>query len=306
MNKIENKTENEIDLNKLVKLLWSEKLLISSITSVFAIFAIIYALLLPNYFTSQSILYPVVDEAGESSALSSMASKYGGLAAASGISLPQNGGVNKTAVMIATINSREFLAHLLEFDGIRQNLFATKSYNPSTKIIEYDENIFDAETENWIDGMPSTLEVYKMYGKAISLKEDKISGLITISITHMSPVFAKDFLQLIIYEINSTMRDKDIVESTESLNYLTNQLSKTSQSDIKFSINQLIESQLKKQMLTQVRKYYILNPIDAPFIPEEKSEPKRSEIVIIITIIGFIISVISTMYKHYALIFNRT
>lgn len=303
---MENKIEKEIDLIKLFSLLWDKKYLIGSITFIFTFFSILYALWLPNIYSSKSVLHPVIDDATEVNALSSMASKYGGLAAATGISLPQNVGVSKTAVMIATINSREFFSHLLTFDNIKQNLFATKAYNPETKSIEYDTKIYNPETKNWIEGEPTDLEVYKMYGKILSLNEDKVSGLITISIDHQSPIFAKDFLELIIYEINDIMRNRDIVESTESLEFLTSQLSKTPQSDIKFSINQLIETQLKKQMLTKVRKYYILNPIDAPFIPEEKSEPKRSEIVILFTILGLIFSIIIVMYRNFNKIINKT
>jgi uncharacterized protein involved in exopolysaccharide biosynthesis len=303
---MENKIEKEIDLIKLFSLLWDKKYLIGSITFIFTFFSILYALWLPNIYSSKSVLHPVIDDATEVNALSSMASKYGGLAAATGISLPQNVGVSKTAVMIATINSREFFSHLLTFDNIKLILFATKAYNPETKAIEYDPKIYNPETKNWIEGEPTDLEVYKMYGKILSLNEDKVSGLITISIDHQSPIFAKDFLELIIYEINDIMRNRDIVESTESLEFLTSQLSKTPQSDIKFSINQLIETQLKKQMLTKVRKYYILNPIDAPFIPEEKSEPKRSEIVILFTILGLIFSIIIVMYRNYKKIINKT
>jgi len=303
---MENKIEKEIDLIKLFSLLWDKKYLIGSITFIFSFFSILYALWLPNIYSSKSVLHPVIDDATEVNALSSMASKYGGLAAATGISLPQNVGVSKTAVMIATINSREFFSHLLTFDNIKLNLFATKAYNPETKAIEYDPKIYNPETKKWIEGEPTDLEVYKMYGKILSLNEDKVSGLITISIDHQSPIFAKDFLELIIYEINDIMRNRDIVESTESLEFLTSQLSKTPQSDIKFSINQLIETQLKKQMLTKVRKYYILNPIDAPFIPEEKSEPKRSEIVILFTILGLIFSIIIVMYRNFNKIINKT
>ncbi len=303
---MENKIEKEIDLIKLFSLLWDKKYLIGSITFIFSFFSILYALWLPNIYSSKSVLHPVIDDATEVNALSSMASKYGGLAAATGISLPQNVGVSKTAVMIATINSREFFSHLLTFDNIKLNLFATKAYNPETKAIEYDPKIYNSETKKWIEGEPTDLEVYKMYGKVLSLNEDKVSGLITISIDHQSPIFAKDFLELIIYEINDIMRNRDIVESTESLEFLTSQLSKTPQSDIKFSINQLIETQLKKQMLTKVRKYYILNPIDAPFIPEEKSEPKRSEIVILFTILGLIFSIIIVMYRNFNKIINKT
>ena len=290
----------EIDLKLLFKVLWDKKVFISALSSIFAILSIIYALLLPNYFTSQSTLYAVIDEGDTGSTLSSMASRYGGLAGVAGITLPQVDGASKTAIMLATIESREFLSHLLTFEGVREKLIATKSYNPTSKTISFDKNIFKSESNTWIDGQPSDLFTYNAYKQIISLYEDKISGLITISVTHKSPIFAKSFLDLIIQEANNIMRQRDMIESSDSLEYLTNQLDSTKQADIRYSINQLIETQLKKQMLANVRKFYILNPIDIPFIPEEKSEPKRSELVIMLTIIGFIFSVLIVLFRHYS------
>tara|TARA_B100000963_G_scaffold196536_1_gene171039 strand:+ start:2173 stop:3093 length:921 start_codon:yes stop_codon:yes gene_type:complete len=290
----------EIDLKLLFKVLWDKKVFISALSSIFAILSIIYALLLPNYFTSQSTLYAVIDEGDTGSTLSSMASRYGGLAGVAGITLPQVDGASKTAIMLATIESREFLSHLLTFEGVREKLIATKSYNTSSKTISFDKNIFNSESNTWVDGQPSDLFTYNAYKQIISLYEDKISGLITISVTHKSPIFAKSFLDLIIQEANNIMRQRDMIESSDSLEYLTNQLDSTKQADIRYSINQLIETQLKKQMLANVRKFYILNPIDIPFIPEEKSEPKRSELVIMLTIIGFIFSILIVLFRHYS------
>jgi len=274
-------------------------------TSCFAILSVIYALSLPNYFTSQSTLYPVLDDADTSSSISSMASRFGGIASVAGITLPSGNGASKTDIMLATINSREFFSHLLTFEGIRENIFATESYNPSEKKIDFDPDIYDSTNNKWLDGVPTDLQVHKLYKQQIlDLSQDKASGLITINVTHKSPIFAQEFLDLIISEINNIMRQRDIVETSNSLKYLTEQLANTNQADVRFSIGQLIESQLKKQMLTKVRKFYILNPIDRPVVPEEKSKPKRSEIVITYTILGFIISILFAISKHYAFIFK--
>ena len=42
---------NEIDLFQIISELWNKKFLISSITSIFAVLSVLYALYLPNIFT---------------------------------------------------------------------------------------------------------------------------------------------------------------------------------------------------------------------------------------------------------------
>ena len=72
--------------------------------------------------------------------------------------------------------------------------------------------------------------------------KDKKTGLVSITIEHISPIFAKDFLTLIIKEANTLKRKKDIDTSNKALIYLKEELSQTRFVEIKDSINQLINS----------------------------------------------------------------
>ncbi|MBT5274930.1 hypothetical protein HOL82_03260 [Candidatus Woesearchaeota archaeon] len=133
----------------------------------------------------------------------------------------------------------------------------------------------------------------------LSIAQDKITGFISINIEHISPVFAKDFLELIIRESNELLRKKDMEESKQGLVYLTSELSKTPFVEIKGSINALIEAQLETQMLAQIHQDYILVEIEPPFIPELKSKPSRSFICILGTMLGGVLSVLIVLIRHY-------
>ena len=115
----------------------------------------------------------------------------------------------------------------------------------------------------------------------------------------MSPNYAFNLLNLIINELNETSREKDLAESNRALEYLENQLSITQQKDIRNSINKLIEAQLETQMLTNIRNEYLLKPLDMPYIPEIKSSPGRAIICIVITFIGFILSIVAVLIRNY-------
>ena len=67
----------------------------------------------------------------------------------------------------------------------------------------------------------------------LSLSEDKKSGFITLSIKHQSPFIAKQWVELIVNEVNSFYRQKDKSESEKAVSYLNQQISMTGLSEIK-------------------------------------------------------------------------
>ena len=73
-------TEDEIDIRKLLHILWDGKLFIAALTSVFSLTAVLYSLSLPNVYLSKGLLSPV-DESSSSQALDNI----GGLANLAGI-----------------------------------------------------------------------------------------------------------------------------------------------------------------------------------------------------------------------------
>jgi len=85
------------------------------------------------------------------------------------------------------------------------------------------------------------------------------------------------------------------------LDYLYTQLETVVQSDVQLAVSQLIETQLKKQMMAKVKRNYILQPIDTPFIPELRNSPKRTQMVIIGTLLGFIFSIMFVVSRYYLL-----
>ena len=125
------------------------------------------------------------------------------------------------------------------------------------------------------------------------------TGYMYLSVTHLSPKFAYELLNLIISEVNSLSRARDLQESKDSLNFLYNQLTETNQTEIKDSINQIIGSELRRQMLAEVKKNYLINPLDKPFIPEMKSSPNRARICILGTILGFFLSILISLVMYY-------
>jgi LPS O-antigen subunit length determinant protein (WzzB/FepE family) len=103
---------------------------------------------------------------------------------------------------------------------------------------------------------------------------------------------------LIVNEVNNEFRTRHLRESTIALGYLKNELASTSQREVQQSISQLIEAQLKIQMLANIRKDYIIRAIDPGFLPEEKSAPRKTRMVALGTMIGLILSIFASIIRQ--------
>jgi len=143
------------------------------------------------------------------------------------------------------------------------------------------------------------LEVYKAYRGTINLSDDVKTGLVSLSVTSKSPKIAYDLSILIIRELNNVYRDEALEESTKALSYLNEKLSSTLQSEVRRSMSQVIESQLKNQMFANIRENYLLKPFDSAFIPDVKSGPFRSLICIVITLSGFFLAIIYVIASYF-------
>ena len=298
---------NDINLFNTIDLVWSKKVLILSVTSFFLVISILYASLAPNLYTSSALL-KLSD--GDSSQIDSLVSDYGGLASMAGISLPSSSD-NKGPFITSLIRSKEFFLFFLTFEQVKLNLMAVQNYDKHTKKIVYDNEKFDFKNKKWIrdfdDGRsqnPSYVEVSEVYNDSINLWQDDKTSFIYIDFTHESPLFANDFLNLIIKEINSQMRSQDLKKSEESLTYLYKLLEKTSDNDLRDLVFNLIETQFKTQMLANIQEDYAFREIDSPFLPEKISSPNRYLIILIGFIFGLIASILFILMN--AVFTNRT
>ena len=296
-----------IDLGKLYSALLDYKLFIISLTLSATILTIIYAITLPNIYKSEALLEVANSNSGSS--LSSSLSQYSGIASMAGISLPGGESGDKGNLAIEIIKSRDFLEHLVSFDGMLESLMASKSYDFESKKIIYDKNLYDHKKSKWVrpitkkkNSMPSALEAHKLYiDKSLNISRDKTSGFISLSINHVSPEFAYRFLNMIILEANEIARTDALNNSTKAIDYLNKAAANTQVQEIRKSINTLVESQLETQMLASINDEFLLKIIDAPYIPEEKSDPQRILIIVLGFLGSFLASISIAVIRFYAL-----
>lgn len=297
--------KEEFDILEIIRIFWSQKYLIVIITTFFAILSVLYALSLPNLYTSSALLKVTKQNEQEGGgSLAELTSRYGGIASMAGISMPSSG-VDSATYAIEIIKSREFAKHLMNFPNIKLNLMAVDSYNYENKEIAYDDEIFNVEKQIWIrenpgsgNTEPTYLEVHDTALKKLDVNKDEITGLITISFEHLSPIFAQEFLTLVINEVNNITREIKLKEVNAALDFLNLEQEVVKQQGLRTTINALISKQLNEKMMASIKDDYLLSVIDPPIAPEIKSSPKRAIICILITIFGGLVSLIGALINH--------
>ena len=286
--------DDEIDLRQLFRVLWEGKKLIILVTTTVAIISVIYALLLTNYYSSESVL-----SVRDASPGQGLLSQYGGMASMMGVNISTSGDA-KAMKAIELIQSRKFVKHLMNFESILPSMMAVDGYDSASKKLLFDQDVYNEDTKEWQSGSkPSYLQAHIVYMRSISISQDQKTGFLSISIEHVSPIFAKDFLELIIREANSLQRTRDLQESSQALRYLKSEFAKTSLVEIRDSISTLIEAQLERPMLAKINEDYILVEIEPPFIPEKRSRPSRTPIVFFSTMLAGLFSVATVLIQHY-------
>lgn len=296
--------DDEIDLRELFSVIWQGKWRIIGITAVFAIASVGLALYLPNIYKSEALLAPASEEQG--GGLSALASQFGGLASLAGVNLGGKGGTDKTQLAIEVLKSRQFTSEFIQKHNILADLMAAKKWDRDADKIIYDPELYNEQTNTWVRDVeppvkpePSMQEAYKEFSKIIAVNKDKETAMVTVSIEHLSPTVAQQWVTWLIQDINKVMKDRDVAEAHRSTDFLNKQIALTNVADIKTVLYKLIEEQAKTIMFAEVRDEYVFKTIDPALAPEEKAKPKRALICVLGTMLGGMLGVMLVLVRHF-------
>lgn len=294
---------SETDFRELLNIIWLGKLQIIVITTVFSILSIMYALSLPNIYKSEALLMPNSQES-QQSGLGALAGQLGGIASLAGISLGV-GGADKTVYALQVLQSREFLIKFFDDNHLKVPIMATEGWDRNSETFKYIKGDYNPESNTWTRSVkpplkpePSMLETYEQFtSENLVISEDKDTGMIKLAVKHYSPILAKEILDKLIITLNNQIKNSDLLEAQNSVNYLKRELMNTTVAGLRAMFYQLIEQQQQTIMLTKVRDDYVLKVVDKGVVAEEKTEPSRSIIVIVFTILGFLLSIFYVLVK---------
>lgn len=174
---------------------------------------------------------------------------------------------NSAALAIETLKSKDFFDHLIT-----------------------NENFLDLMLDN--KNSFSYEELHNIFLRDINVSSNKANNTTRISMYNFSAENSYKLLKFVIKSLNNYIRDKEVERFDNQTLFLEEKLFKTQHPDIRLIIAELIESNIQKSMISANSDEYVFIYIDSPRIPENKSLPKRSLIIFIVTLLSFICSTI--------------
>ena len=300
MNNTEKNSSYEVNLFGLLDILWKKKIMLISITATFAIGSVLYALSLPNIYTSKTLLAPSEQSESLLSTLGSYTSLVGGM-----IPFP-SGAVNKSQEAVERIKSFDFFEKNILPKIKLQDLMAVERWASDQNTIIYNQKIFDDKNNKWVRKVslpqlpkPSNQEAFEEFSNLIEIDYDYVTSFVSISVEHQSPIISKQWTDLVIAQINESMREADIRRSQDAITFLNAQAEVTRLNELSEAISQLLESQMEMLMMASISSEYVFRVIESPIAPEKKSSPSRSMICILITLFGGILAILISLIHHF-------
>lgn len=293
---------DQINLREVFMTLWKDKVWIFAITMVFAVASVIYALSLDNIYTAETKV--VATEEARGGGLSGMTGQLQGLASLAGLSTELQA-TDKQALALEVMLSRQFLTDFVQKHDLLPYIMAYGEWNHRAQKGALDAEIYDEKEDKWLrkveapwEAKPNPWEYIPLFKEMIEVQQGQ-AGVVTISVSHESPIVAHEILTKLVNDINSVMRVRDIQEAERSLEFLDSELRKTAYANMQQVFYQLIEKQTQTIMLANARPEYIFQIVDPAIVPLGKSGPSRPLICIIITFLGGILSVMFVLIRNY-------
>ena len=283
---------DEIDIKLLLKTILASKRLIIASTVSFAIIALIYSLTLTNIYQSTALLSPV----GEQSSSSNSLNNIGGLASLAGISIssPSGGNSGKAITKITTLS---FFKENILPNIFLPDLMAVSTWDEESNSVIYNDS-YSVQTGKW-SKIPHPQKSHKVFLDNLKISQDDKTKFLTITYKHQSPHIAKEWVDLVVNQINDSFRAKDKLEAQAAMNFLNTQMALTSYTEIKQVVAQVLKQKMQQLTLIEANEFYVFSYLDQPAVPREKIEPTRSSICILGTIFGFMLGVLIVLVRSY-------
>ncbi len=183
---------------------------------------------------------------------------------------------------------------------------AVQKWKVEENKIIYDENIYDSQSNMWVrdvefpkKSVPSNQEAFEIYKEILSINRDEKTSFVKISIEHQSPFIAKEWIEIILKNINESMSEIDRKSAQNSIDFLKMKYSETNIQSLRIGISKLLETQMQTLMLSSSENDYIFKVLDSPVVPEEKFSPNRLIILFAGTFFGFVISFLIVFARYY-------
>jgi uncharacterized protein involved in exopolysaccharide biosynthesis len=242
-----------------------------------AIVMIAISFLVTPQYRVTALLAPV-ENSPNSTSLASLGGALGGLGTLAGINL---GGDSSRNESIAVLTSKALTTGYMQDKNLLPVLFASD---------------WDKQQGQWTveaHDIPTLEDGYRVFNEDIrSVVSDRETGLVTLTVTWSDREQAAEWANQLVERANNVIRTRAIDEYERSIEYLNEELEKTTVVGVRQAIYSVIESQIEQVMLANVRTDYAFKVLDPAVTPEADDEvfPSRALFALAGLILGFVLA----------------
>jgi uncharacterized protein involved in exopolysaccharide biosynthesis len=248
-----------VSVKELASILWRSKVFIVVMTLLVGAAAVAGGLLIPKKYEGSVLLSPVTEESGGNGrlgAVSALMSQFGFAGLGGGA------GGAKRAESLALLQSQALTEQYIQDNNLLPVLFAKK---------------WDAQAGRWNvtdpDKIPDLWDGNRAFGKIRQVADDAKTGLVKLSITWTDPKTAAKWANDLVKLTNEQSRARALSEAQRNIAYLNEQAAKTTESELRQAIYQLLEVEMKQEMLARGNYQYALRVIDPAKVPRRPTTP---------------------------------
>jgi uncharacterized protein involved in exopolysaccharide biosynthesis len=276
--------KSDEDFVRLLTILIRRRWWVIGAMSLGLLFAAVALWLLPPYYRSTAVAFPVVDK-DSSGGIGGVLSQFSGVASMAGLDVAGNG--NPEAVAI--IKSRQFTERFITKNALMPILFRKD---------------WDFARNDWKPNLRRQRTLWDGFDlfsrKVRTVTEDRKSGMLTITIEWRDRYLAAQWANQLVAQLNEEMRQRAIDEATGMILYLDKESEKAENLALKESISRLTESEIKSRALATVRHEYAYHLIDAaePADPWHPSSPQAKVYLVFGAIGGLILGIVAALLSQ--------
>jgi LPS O-antigen subunit length determinant protein (WzzB/FepE family) len=151
-------------------------------------------------------------------------------------------------IALAALDSRSFLEGFITEQNLLPSLFP---------------NQWDASTQYWLPNVkrPTLEQGYSQLHAAIRIEKSTTDNVVRFVLKWPDANLAAAWANGIVAKVNGTMRAKAIATADSMISYLNSTYTQTTVGDVRVSIANLIEQEIKQRMIAQSRADYALDVI---------------------------------------------
>ena len=270
--------EDEIDLRELFRTIWNNKIKIVSITFITTLLALVYAVTLPNKYSSEATFASTISTDNKNLELIPE-ELQGYLNINIGSALSPEISYNKL------LSSYEFMKIFIKKYKLNEK------YSSKNEVYAFGLNL--AKEKKILNDENSIFALSQSIKSNLKISKNKKNNLIIFSYSSTDRYFNKIVIDSFVKEASNYLYQKDLSDLNLKISNFKKEMSKTKELILRNSLAELVTVLMQKRVFLKSDRFYGLKTItnaEVAYI-KNKTGPKRALIIIVAFITGFILSI---------------